>query len=224
MKELLARCTELRNGVVAVKPRYFLQVVVYGSRPRLWTNEVVDIERALTKFVDDDQGFGLGGSMGATDAEAALRLAHDVLQKALAGRDFAKSFPPMLFHLTDGESQTDALEISRKIRKLRTADGNVLLVNAYIGAQTALEYQGEKDFPGYLSEQEVGDVEFSRRLFEMSSVAPDAIVDNLRDDRVFPRFRDGSRLFFDVRTQDMLKHVIQVVGSIGTRKMRQRSI
>ena len=44
---------------------------------------------------------------------------------------------------------------------------------------------------------------------------------NLIDDGVFPQLRAGARLFFDVRTKEMLKHVIQVVGSLGSRAARQ---
>ena len=57
----------------------------------------------------------------------------------------------------------------------------------------------------------------------MSSEAPESIRQNLIEDGVFPNLRQGSRLFFDVRTREMLKHVIQVVGSIGSRADRQVS-
>ena len=54
----------------------------------------------------------------------------------------------------------------------------------------------------------------------MSSVAPEAITANLKADNIFPQLRDGCRLFFDVRTREMLKHVIQVIGSMGSRMAR----
>jgi hypothetical protein len=46
---------------------------------------------------------------------------------------------------------------------------------------------------------------------------PDTIHQNLVADGIFPKLRSGSRLFFDVRTKEMLKNVLQVVGSIGSR-------
>jgi len=58
------------------------------------------------------------------------------------------------------------------------------------------------------------------RLFEMSSVVPDCIRQNLIQDNVFPKLRAGARLFFDVRCKKMLKHVLQVVGSLGSRADR----
>ena len=96
----------------------------------------------------------------------------------------------------------------------------MLVVNAYIGTQTSLNYQGPEDFPGYLDVSEAGPGNDNIRLFEMSSVAPDCIVDNLKAEGIFPEFRSGARLFFDVRTKEMLKHVIQVIGSIGSRMER----
>ena len=56
--------------------------------------------------------------------------------------------------------------------------------------------------------------------FEMSSLVPECVEANLKADNIFPQLRGGSRLFFDVRTREMLKHVIQVVGSIGSRMER----
>jgi hypothetical protein len=49
---------------------------------------------------------------------------------------------------------------------------------------------------------------------------PEAIHQNLVSDGIFPALRQNARLFFDVRTKEMLKHVIQVVGSIGSRADR----
>jgi hypothetical protein len=54
----------------------------------------------------------------------------------------------------------------------------------------------------------------------MSSTAPQTIEDNLRGEGIFPQLRPGAKLFFDVRTKEMLKHVIQVIGSMGSRMAR----
>ncbi len=53
----------------------------------------------------------------------------------------AESFPPMVFNITDGEA-TDCDDagtgcaVADQIKSLRTADGNVLLVNIHIAAGT----------------------------------------------------------------------------------------
>jgi hypothetical protein len=130
---------------------------------------------------------------------------------------YRDSFPPMVFHLTDGESQTDASASAQKMMALATSDGNTLVVNAYIGTQTNLPYTGPADFTGYLTESEVGPNEDNLRLFRMSSVMPETIRQNLVNDKIFPNIRAGSRLFFDVRTHLMLQKVLSVVGSTGSR-------
>ena len=221
LKELLARSTELQGNAAVIKPRYFVDVIAYGSSLDRWGDEGMDIEAAVSKYAADGNSLGLGGSMGGTDAEAAFREAFAYLQRAVADQRFRTSFPPMLFHLTDGMSQTDASDVAEKIKQLSTADGQVLIVNGYIGTQTSLSYQGPEDFPGYVESAEAGPSADNIRMFEMSSEVPDCVRENLIQDGIFPQLREGARLFFDVRTKEMLKHVIQVVGSLGSRAGRQ---
>jgi hypothetical protein len=126
----------------------------------------------------------------------------------------------MMFHLTDGMSDTNPEHIANQFKELSTSDGNVLVVNAFIGTSTNLQYNNENDFPGYLNESEVGNNQDNLRLFRMSSVIPSTIRENLINDNIFPQIRENVRLFFDVRTKEMLKHVIQVVGSTGSRRLK----
>jgi len=222
-KELLARSTEQRGDSVVIKPRYYVYLIRYGSMPEAWAPEELDIEAAVTKYAAAGNSLGLGGHLGGTDAEAALRLAREFLKKAVACERYRNSFPPLVFHLTDGMSQSDATQVAEDIMALTTADGNVLMVNGYIGTQTSLSYTGPEDFPGYVTEKEAGPSEDNLRLFRMSSLMPECIRQNLVDDGIFPAIREGARLFFDVRTKEMLKHTIQVVGSMGSRADRTRT-
>lgn len=215
--ELLDRSTDVKGSGVVVKPRYYLHVIKYGSTPQLWANPQMDIKTAVEQFANASNSMELGGLLGATDAKAAFAQAYDCLQQAVASERFMDSFPPMLFHLTDGESQTDAQPEAQKIMQLSTDDGNVLVVNAYIGTQTSLNYKDPEDFPGYLDVSEAGPSQDNIRLFEMSSQAPACIEMNLKADNIFPQLQSGARLFFDVRTKEMLRNVIQVVGSMGSR-------
>lgn len=214
-KELLARSTETQGADLTVKPRYYLHVIKYGSMPQPWAPEIQDIQAAVTKYTNEGNTLGLGGKLGGTDAAAALQLAYEHLQIIVNDPRFQRSFPPMVFHLTDGMSHSDPTVAAGLIKSLATADGNVLLVNAFIGTQTNLNYKEPEDFPGYVAVSEVGPHEDNIRLFNMSSEMPACIHRNLVDDGIFPAMRAGARLFFDVRTKDMLKHVIQVVSSIG---------
>jgi hypothetical protein len=214
---LLSLSSDMKGDQVVIKPRYYIHVITYGSSTRLWGTPEMDIKTAIEHFSNGGNSLGLGGLLSGTNAKGAFQEAYNYLQQALATDRFRESFPPMLFHLTDGESQTDAQPEVQEIMQLSTNDGNVLVVNAYIGTQTSLNYKGPEDFPGYLDVSETGPSQDNIRLFEMSSQAPEAIEDNLKADGIFPQFRSGSRLFFDVRTKEMLKNVIQVIGSIGSR-------
>ena len=220
MMELLTRCTNVQGNQANIKSRYFNSFVIYGSKPQVWGDPVMDIESTVKKFKDADNSFGLSGHLGGTDTRAAFEKMYDILKDAIQEERFKNSFPPMVFHLTDGLSHSDATPIVDKIKQLSTSDGNVLVVNGFIGTETSLEYKGPEDFPGYTTEDEAGPSKDNIRLFNMSSEIPEAIYQNLVDDGIFPNLRKDCRLFFDVRTKEMLKHVIQVVGSIGSRADR----
>jgi hypothetical protein len=239
LQELLARSTEMRDDSAVVKPRYYLHLIVYGTHQKIWPDRAtresagladpdihseLDIEQVIRFYATGDQSrkntLGLSGMMSGTDTRTAFEKAYEVLSIAVTKDRFKKSFPPMLFHLTDGESQTDAEPIAEKIKQLATEDGNVLIINAFIGTSTSLRYSGPEDFPGYQTDTEAGPNRDSMRLFRMSSEAPETIRVNLIDDGIFPKIRQGSRLYFDVRTKEMLKHVIQAVGSQGSRYNR----
>ncbi|HEY0377985.1 MAG TPA: hypothetical protein VGC87_13785 [Pyrinomonadaceae bacterium] len=224
LKELLARSMEMAGDTPTVRPRYYLDIIKYGSSVQPWQtgpegDEEMDIG-AVAKKLSDSGSLGLSGGLGGTDTAAAFQFALTRIEKALQKERFRNSFPPIVFHLTDGESHTDAEPIAQQMMSLSSNDGNVLVVNGYIGTSTQLTYKDEKDFPGYLTEQEVGHEADNLRLFRMSSLVPATMRENLVGDGIFPAIRENVRLFFDVRTKDMLKHVIQVVGSGGSRLAR----
>ncbi len=215
VRELLARSTEVVNGTSEIKPRYYIVVIKYGTDPQLWFEDILDIQSAADKYTQAGNSFGLGGLLGGTDAKQAFEMAYDILKKAVADPKFKNSFPPMVLHLTDGLSSTDASKVVKDIRGLSTNDGNVIVVNGFIGTDTSLKYNGPEDFPGYTTAQQAGPSPDNVRLFEMSSQTPETIYNNLISDGIFPQLNEDTRLFFDVRTKEMLKHVIQVVSSVG---------
>lgn len=221
LKELLTRSTDADGDTVKVKPRYHVLAIIYGSSHIVWGDGVLDIQQVVEKYANDGNTLGLGGKIGGTDAKGALQKAHSILQQALQTEQFSSSFPPMIFHLTDGMSFTDPSQAAEQIKQLQTTDGNALMVNAFIGTQTSLNYSSSEDFPGYVDAMEAGPSEDNITMFEMSSTAPETIRQNLIEDGIFPQLRQDARLFFDVRTKEMFKHVIQVVGSLGSRADRQ---
>lgn len=220
LKELLNRCMGTRNGAPIIKRRYYLGVTIYGSQPRPWGPEIMAIDEAVDAFGKAGNSLGLGGKQSGTDAKAAFEMTYDTAERLVADERFKNSFPLLALHLTDGESQTDARSVAQKLMQLSTADGPVLVANAYIGTQTNLNYHGPDDFPGYVTLDETGPNPDCNGLFEMSSEIPPSVYENLKADGIFPQLRPGARMFFDVRTKEMLCHVFQIVGSQGSRADR----
>ena len=78
-----------------------------------------------------------------------------------------RSFPPIVVHITDGESQDgDPVAYADAIRKLATSDGNVLLFNCHLSATAADPFMFPAK-PDGLPDK------LAKMLFEMSSVLPD---------------------------------------------------
>jgi hypothetical protein len=99
--------------------------------------------------------------------QQTYRLLYDWTRRHAA----AHCFPPVVINITDGEA-TDAedhelLNAAEKIRSLSTADGNVLLMNIYIGRDSG---KPAVLFPD--SADRLPDSPYARLLFEMSSLMP----------------------------------------------------
>jgi hypothetical protein len=84
-------------------------------------------------------------------------------------RDHQQSFPPIVVHITDGESQDgDPIPYAEAVKSLATTDGNVLLLNCHLSMTAADSFV----FPS--TEPNVADP-LARVLFQMSSTLPDPI-------------------------------------------------
>ena len=105
-----------------------------------------------------------------TPMKQAIDLAHDTLVQWLASHAGKDVYPPVVINLTDGAA-TDAeagelIEAARKLRSLRTTDGQVLFYNVHLS--------GTSDEPLLFPCQtdELPDDEYARTLFAMSSDLP----------------------------------------------------
>ncbi len=213
LKELLSRSSDLNGTTPVIKPRYYILVIIYGCTPRVWGTGLMDIEAAVNLFTSSGGSLGLGGNSGGTETGKALELAFNILSKEVQKEKFKDSSPPFILHLTDGASNRDPSFAAESLKQISSSDGNAILVNGYIGAQTNLSYQGPNDFPGYTHESEAGTSVHNLRLFRMSSIIPEPIRLNLIEEGIFPSIKQGAKAFFDVRSKESLKKVIQTVGS-----------
>lgn len=77
-------------------------------------------------------------AVGQTPMCEALRRIRDLAAAWCADPAHAESFPPVVFHITDGEAtdcdDEELRTVAGQIRDLGTADGRVLLINIHIAA------------------------------------------------------------------------------------------
>ncbi|MEE8451004.1 MAG: vWA domain-containing protein [Thermoguttaceae bacterium] len=102
---------------------------------------------------------------GGTPMCHMLYHTHQILTEWIGHHPY--SFPPIVVHITDGESQDgDPLPYAEAVRNLATEDGNVMLFNCHLSMTAADPFM----FPS--TEHGLPD-ELARVLFHMSSPLPD---------------------------------------------------
>ena len=111
-------------------------------------------------------------AIGKTPMSAALQEVYKLLWEWTRKYAGQECFPPVVIHISDGEA-TDAeeheiLSVSEKLRELKTADGNVLFMNIYIGPDS-----GDRATLFPASEEELPGTPYARLLFRMSSPLPE---------------------------------------------------
>jgi hypothetical protein len=106
-----------------------------------------------------------------TPMREALQLAASTLQPWMA--EHKQSYPPIVINITDGEPNTDPASAASALTKLNAADGDVLLYNIHLSGVSSTAIL----FPG--SSTGLPDA-FARMLFEMSSVLPPRIQQEVK--------------------------------------------
>jgi len=107
---------------------------------------------------------------GSTPMCHVLHYAHGVLSQWI--NQHPHSFPPIVIHITDGESQDgDPIPYAQAVQSLATSDGNVLLFNCHL-SMTAAEPCT------FVSNEQALPDELARVLFRMSSPLPEPFYRN----------------------------------------------
>jgi len=125
------------------------------------TGEMIEVPCEVPIWVDPV-------TEGGTPMCHMLYHAHQMLSEWIG--QHPRSFPPIVVHITDGESQDgDPIHYAEAVRKLATEDGSTLLLNCHLSMTAADPFM----FPA--SGEGLPD-ELARVLFEMSSELPDPFV------------------------------------------------
>jgi hypothetical protein len=147
---------------------------------------------------------------GGTPMGSALKQAQTSLSEWVA--KYPNGFPPICINITDGESNPDddPMQPAEAVRSLINSDGNVLLFNIHISAQSGASVE----FPD--SDAGLPD-EFAKRLFNMSSSLPSHMQSIARQDPAL-HITEGSRGFaFNADMVSLIRFL-----DIGTRPSNLR--
>ncbi len=124
---------------------------------------VVEVTRKFPVWLQPMASYG-------TPMCEALSAASKALQDWTA--QHPDSYPPMLINVTDGDATDGNPEpLAQEIMGVQTNDGNVLVYNAHLSEMSAMPVQ----YPA--QESDVPPDEYAGRLFRMSSVFPDPVVE-----------------------------------------------
>lgn len=106
-------------------------------------------------------------ALGGTPMCEAMKFANQTLQSWVS--QHSNSYPPIVINITDGESTDgDPTAFGEAIKNLSTIDGNILLFNCHISAQSSNSIV----FPD--RETELPD-EYAKMLFNMASILPEGL-------------------------------------------------
>lgn len=151
---------------------------------------------------------------GQTPMGEAFRRVRDLVQRWCADPSHADSFPPVVFHITDGEA-TDCNDeelraLARQIMSHRTCDGNALLVNIHIAAGDAAR---TVFFP--TAEEAAYPNRYAALLYDCSSPMPEVFDEAIRAAKgpgALPPFRGMS---FNASAEELL--TMLNIGSISVK-------
>ncbi|NVO16813.1 MAG: VWA domain-containing protein [Rhodoplanes sp.] len=189
LRELVNQCT---RGDESVRDYFHVAALCYsdGEVKSVWKNtsacfqpisQIADaparLEVVTFKYPDE---FGItrieqvesevwfeASAVGDTPMVKALEKTRDIV--AAWVKDHPASFPPIIFHVTDGEpTDGDPEPAAMEIKQITTRDGACLLFNLHVSREPGEEVvfpSAEDQLPG----------DYAKKLFRMSSVIPEPL-------------------------------------------------
>ena len=151
---------------------------------------------------------------GQTPMYEALLYVHDLVEAWCRRPEHRESFPPLVFNITDGEAtdcdDAELRAVAGQIKSLRTADGNVLLVNIHIAA-------GDTPHTVFFPSAEEASYpnRYAEVLYDCSSPMPEVFNEAIREAKgpgVLPPFRGMS---FNASAEELI--TMLNIGSISVK-------
>lgn len=157
------------KGTLAGKDFVSPEEVAHNPYQRIITTKQVKTRRGvMTKEVEEHVWVDDRHDGGYTRMDLALRRAKDLLEPWIAAHP--ESYPPTVFHITDGipvgTTEEAVMREAEELKSMYTNDGNVLLFNVHLSSTE------EEALVLPASKAEVEDNEYSKFLYEMSSLLP----------------------------------------------------
>ena len=144
----------------------------------------------------------------------ALLYVHDLVEAWCRRPEHRASFPPLVFNITDGEAtdcdDAELRAVAGQIKSLRTADGNVLLVNIHIAA-------GDTPHTVFFPSAEEASYpnRYAEVLYDCSSPMPEVFNEAIREAKgpgALPPFRGMS---FNASAEELI--TMLNIGSISVK-------
>ena len=152
--KMLASISDIAAGPARIEKR---SKQIYAEE----TGELVPMEVEQPVWVDPV-------AEGGTPMCSALLKAYELVQAWI--ENHRRSFPPIVIHFTDGESQEgDPLPYAVPLKELETDDGQVLLLNCHLSCLRS-------DPVMFPTNAELLPDDYARRLYEMSKALPDSAI------------------------------------------------
>ena len=128
------------------------------------TSERIELPTEVTEWIDPQ-------CVKGTPMCFAFHTAREMLEKWIGTGNHMNCFPPIVIHITDGETSDggNPVEYAEAVRALATDHGNVLVFNCHLSTHAADQIV----FPGSI---EMMPDEFARTLYRMSSILPPPMV------------------------------------------------
>lgn len=126
----------LENGPIEFTPITNLERMKPQQRDYCFKQQLHDGTSIYANFVVNE--WIKAKAKGRTPMYEALIEAHRLVDEWCTIHRHRDSFPPMIFHITDGYandgSPSDLISIAQDIKSTGTSDGNTLLINVHIGS------------------------------------------------------------------------------------------